>query len=307
MAKEVRSVAGRVVAITGGARGIGRATAEALVRRGAKVAIGDLDPELTEQVADEIGADTIGLRLDVTDRDSFESFLAQVEERLGPLDVLVNNAGIMPLGRLAEEDDATAKRMVDINLHGVIYGTKLAIPRLERRGIGHIVNVASTAGKGGFPGGATYCATKHAVVGLSEAVRAELRDTGVEVSVVMPVVVKTELATGLEQTRGLKAVEATDVAEAIVAALERPKFDVFVPASAGYISKVMGMLPRGGREWVARALKADKVLADADPAARAAYEDRAAHSEPGLEPEALEAAAGESSSESDETRELAGR
>ena len=91
--------------------------------------------------------------------------------------MLVNNAGIMPLGQFVEEDDATARRMVDINVHGVIYGMKLALPRMQRRGSGHIVNLASQAGKGGFPGGATYCGTKHFVVGVSEAVRAELRDT----------------------------------------------------------------------------------------------------------------------------------
>ena len=111
--------------------------------------------------------------------------------------MLINNAGIMPLGPFAEEDDATARRMIDINVHGVIFGTKLAIPGMRQRGSGHIVNIASQAGKAGIPGGATYCATKHAVVGLSEAVRAELRDTGVEVSVVMPAVVDTELGSGL--------------------------------------------------------------------------------------------------------------
>ena len=92
--------------------------------------------------------------------------------------------------------------MVDINLHGVIYGMKLALPGMQQRGSGHIVNLASQAGKAGLPGGATYCATKHAVVGLSEAVRAELRDTEIEVSVVMPAVVNTELGSGLPDTRG---------------------------------------------------------------------------------------------------------
>ena len=288
MAAEARSVRDRVVAITGGARGIGNATARALARRGAKVAIGDLDPELTERAAAEIGGETIGLELDVTDRESFARFLAGVEERLGPLDVIINNAGIMPIGPFDEEDEATARRMVDINIHGVLHGMKLAMPGMKRRGSGHIVNIASQAGKAGLPGGATYCATKHAVVGVSEAVRAELRDTGVEVSCVMPAVVNTELGSGLVETRAVKKVQPEDVAEAIVAALEQPKFDVHVPKSAGVIGKIINVLPRGGREAIARALKADKVLAEADDAARAAYEDRAAHSEPGLEPEAVE-------------------
>lgn len=291
MAKERRSLAGKVVAITGGARGIGEATARAIVAKGAKVAIGDLDVELAQKTASVLGGETIALELDVTRRDSFENFISQVEERLGPLDVIINNAGIMPLGVFAEEDDATARRMIDINLHGVIFGTKLAIPGMVRRGSGHIVNIASQAGKAGFPGGATYCATKHAVVGLSEAVRAELRDTGVEVSVVMPAIVNTELGSGLVQARGVKQQEPSDVADAIVEALEAPKFDVWVPKVSAGIFKVINTLPRAGREAVARALKADQVLWDADKNVRAAYEARAARSEPGLEPADAGAAA----------------
>ena len=288
MAKEPRSIHGKVIAITGGARGIGKCTAEALSRKGARVAIGDLDLDLATETAESLVSEAIALELDVTKRESFADFLAQVEERLGPLDVIINNAGIMPLGQFVDEDDATAHRMMDINVHGVLYGMKLAMPGMIRRNSGHIVNIASQAGKGGFPGGATYCATKHAVVGVSEAVRAELTDTEIEVSCVMPAVVNTELAAGLKEARGVKNQEPEDVADAIVKALEYPKFDVYVPAYAGGIAKFMQLLPRGGREAVARALGADKVLADADSAQRAAYEDRAARSEPGLEPEAVE-------------------
>jgi NADP-dependent 3-hydroxy acid dehydrogenase YdfG len=285
MAKERRSLHGKVVAITGGARGIGKATAIALTRRGCRIAIGDLDVELAEKTAQSLGGGAVALKLDVTDRESFSEFLDETERQLGPLDVLINNAGIMPLGRFADEDDATARRMIDINLHGVIFGTKLALARMEPRNSGHIVNIASQAGKGGFPGGATYCATKHAVVGLSEAVRAELDGTDIEVSVVMPAVVNTELAAGLKEARGVKNIEPEEVADAIVDALETARFDVWVPRSTQYIATVMNIVPRRGREAIARFLKADKVLAEADPAARASYEDRAAHSEPGLEPE----------------------
>lgn len=283
MAAEPRALTGKVIAITGGARGIGKATALALVRKGARVAIGDLDRELAEQTAAELGDETLALELDVTRRESFEGFLDQVEERLGSLDVLVNNAGIMPLGPFVDEDDLTARRLVDINVHGVMFGMKLAIPRMQRRGSGHIVNLASAAGKGGFPGGATYCGTKHFVVGVSEAVRAELRDTAIEISVVMPAVVNTELGSGLPETRGIKRVEPEDVAEAIVGALERPKFDVWVPRESVAVNKLMQLLPRNAREGIARLLKADKVLAEPDTAVRASYEERAAHSEPALE------------------------
>ena len=276
MAKQPRSLHGKVVAITGGARGIGKSTAIALTRKGAKVAIGDLDLELAQQAAAEIGGDTLALELDVTDRDSFEGFLDQVEERLGSLDVLVNNAGIMPVGPFVEESDDTARKMIDINVHGVLYGMKLALPRMQRRNSGHIVNLASQAGKGGFPGGATYCGTKHFVVGASEAVRQELRGTGIEVSCVMPALVNTELTAGLPLSRGVKKVEPEDVADSIVDALEYPKFDVWVPKVSAAIFRVMSLLPRGGREAVARALNADQVLAAPNAAERAAYEARAA-------------------------------
>src|SRR5581483_12178911 len=108
MAKVPRSLAGQVVAITGGGRGIGRATAAALINQGARVAIGDIETELAEQTASELGAGTIGLPLDVTDRESFAAFLNDVESRLGAVDVLINNAGIMPIGPFVEETDATA-------------------------------------------------------------------------------------------------------------------------------------------------------------------------------------------------------
>ena len=286
MAKQPRILTGQVAAITGAARGIGKATAQAFRREGMKVAIGDLDYELAQATAAELGGGTIALPLNVTDRASVREFIEATEQQLGPIDVLVNNAGIMQVGRpLWEEDDATAVRMIDINVHGVLYGIKEIVPRMLGRGRGHIVNVASSAGKGGFPGGGTYCGTKHFVVGASEALRGELRDSGIEVSCVMPVFVNTELVAGLGETRGVKKVEPEDVANEIVSALKQPRFDVFVPRNVAYISKVMQLLPRSGREAMARGLKADRALAEVvDPAARARYELRAAQSEPGLEP-----------------------
>jgi NADP-dependent 3-hydroxy acid dehydrogenase YdfG len=274
MAKVPRSLAGQVVAITGGARGIGRATATALIAQGAQVAIGDIDAALAERTAQELGNGTIGLPLDVTQRASFAAFLEDVENRLGPLDVLINNAGIMPIGSFVDETDATAIRMVDINLHGVIYGSKLALERFIPRGRGHLVQIASAAGKAGFPGGATYCATKHAVVGLSEAIKAEVRDTDINISIVMPVVVNTELGSGLPTTRGFKPVEPEDVAGAIVEALQTGRFEVFVPKSMAGMVRFNALMPRRAMEAIGRVLKGDQVLANPDHRARAAYEAR---------------------------------
>jgi short-subunit dehydrogenase len=275
MSNQPRSLVGQVIAITGGARGIGRATATTLVREGAKVAIGDLDHSGAEQTASEIGGGTIGLPLDVTDRASFEAFLDAVEAKLGPIDALVNNAGIMLLGDFFDEDPELARRQIEINLWGVITGSQLAGKRFRRRGRGHVINVASMAGKSGFPGAATYCATKHAVVGLSESMRGELKGTGVEVSCVMPSIVNTELASGLGSARFVKNVDPQDVANEIVDALKEPRFDVFVPRSNGALVRTMALMPRRVQDATTKAFKADTVLTQVDDRARLAYQERA--------------------------------
>jgi NAD(P)-dependent dehydrogenase (short-subunit alcohol dehydrogenase family) len=289
MAKQRRSLSGKVVAITGGARGIGKATATALVRKGCRVAIGDLDVSLAEETASGLGGGTIALALDVTDRSSFENFLNETERQLGPVDAVVNNAGIMPATPFVDESEDSVQRQIDINLHGVITGTQLAIMRLQPRASGYIVNIASQAGKAGIAGIATYSATKHAVVGLSESVRAELRGSGVEVLCVMPTVVNTELTSGVGQ-RWVKPVEAEDVANEIVDAMEVPRFDVFVPRSNGALLKIGALLPRGAREAVGRLMKMDKLMLEVDHGARRAYEERAASSEPSVAEAAVEPA-----------------
>jgi NADP-dependent 3-hydroxy acid dehydrogenase YdfG len=255
------------------------------------VAIGDVDAAAAEATAAELRGGVVAFELDVTDRDSFVRFLDEVERALGPLDVLVNNAGIMQLGAFVDEDPATTRRQVDINLHGVLTGTQLALQRFSARGRGHLVNIASTAGKAGIPGAATYVATKHAVVGLTEAVRQETRGTDIGYSIVMPGVVNTELATGLSRGRFIEVVEPEAVGAAIVDALKTGRVDVWVPSKLGPTARLLQVLPRPVSERIGRLLKADRVLWDHDGRQRAAYEDRAAHSEPGLEPGGDEAAA----------------
>jgi short-subunit dehydrogenase len=208
---------------------------------------------------------------------------------MGPLDVLINNAGIMPIGPFVDESDRTAHRMVDINLHGVIYGSKLALQRFLPRGRGHLVNIASVAGKGGFPGGATYCATKHAVVGLSEAIRGEVRGTDIDVSIVMPIGVNTELYSGVSAARGFKTAEPEDVAGAIVEALQTGRVDVYVPKSLGPIFRFNSLMPRSFVDLINRVTKADQVLLRADANARGAYLART--SDPASQPLTAEGSA----------------
>ncbi len=249
-----------------------------------RVAIGDVDLPAAQQTASELGPRTVALPLDVTDRDSFARFLDAAEEQLGPVDVLVNNAGIMPLGRFVDEDETTARRMIDINLHGVITGMKLALARMVPRDRGHIVNIASQAGRFGAPGGATYSATKHAVIGLTEAVRGELRLMGasIDLSYVMPYVVNTELGGGLGEARGFHNLEPSEVADAIVEALQHGTVEVWVPKSTRRTYQLGTLLPRSLSEGIGRLTKADRVLANADVEARRGYELRASRSEPAL-------------------------
>jgi NADP-dependent 3-hydroxy acid dehydrogenase YdfG len=285
MAKQPRILAGGAAAITGAARGIGRATAQALLRQGMKVAIGDVDLQAAQATAEELGPSTVALALDVTDRVSFSAFLDEAQAQIGPLDAFVNNAGIMPIGAFLHEDDATARRILDINVHGVILGMKLALPPMIAAGRGHVINIASQAGKYGFPGGATYCASKAAVINLSRAVRKELRGSGVEISVISPVAVNTELGLGLAQPRQrqFQKIEPQQVADAIVQTLQMPRFDVHVPKQLAAGERVSALLPVSVQDGLSRLSRADAVLSQADTAARSGYELRAAHSEPALD------------------------
>jgi short-subunit dehydrogenase len=268
-----RDISGLTVVVTGAARGIGAATAELLASRGAVVALGDLDTALVQEVAERVGRGAVGAHLDVTSPDSWQDFLRAVGE-IGPIDVLVNNAGIMPLGSVLKEPDAVARAIIDVNVHGVINGTKAVAPGMVERGRGHIVNVASAVGRIAVADGATYSASKFAAVGFSEATRAELKPQGVDVSVVLPTVVQTDLAAGVPTARGVKSVTAEEVAEVIATAIRTAHPELWVPRWVQGMTKATGVLPRWLQERIAAAFGADRVLSDRDDSQRAAYEAR---------------------------------
>lgn len=273
--------AGQVVAITGGARGIGHETAKLLAAAGAKVAIGDLDLALAEESIKGLPGVTAAFELDVTDCESFERFIDAVERTLGPIDVLVNNAGVMWLSPLTEEPDEISERQYRVNVHGPMLGMKLAIPRMLARGRGHIVNIASSAGRFGVPGAVMYSASKFAVVGMTEAAASEYADTPLNFSAVCPVVVDTELTRGVtERTRFVPILKPADVAEAIVETIRKPKAIVYVPSSVRFTYLLALMLPRRVRRLLERFTRADRVLTKVDPEARRSYVQRAFGSRP---------------------------
>lgn len=293
---------GAVVAITGGGRGIGLAAARAFAARGARVFIGDIDRETAEMAAAEMAAgdaagDAIGdvagertsdpvgdeagaatgyiraIGLDVTSRESFNAFIGEIEQAAGRVDVLVNNAGIMPAGRLLDESDAVSRAVIDINLLGPVFGMKAVLPGMLRRGSGHIVNVASMAGKVHVPGLATYVASKHAVVGLSDAVRDELFGMGVTITTVMPTAVKTQLVAGLP-IGGLFAVTPERVADVIVRSVTKRPAEVAVPRwFAGY-SLLKALTPRWLMRRGRRALGAWRLMDQIDADRRGDYQAR---------------------------------
>jgi short-subunit dehydrogenase len=277
MAKQPRSLAGKIIIVTGAAGGVGKALATQLAAEGATVAICDLDAGQVDAAVAEIsarpgGGTVTGTAFDLSDRVAYSAFMEDVEVRFGPLDILVNNAGIMPVGPFELEKDSTAAKQIDVNLHAVLHGTKEALRRMKPRGRGHIVNVASGAGWVPGAGGATYSATKFGVVGLTEALALELHGSGVDISVVAPAVIKTQLSAGIGDVKGLKASTPEEVAAAIVEGLKQPRFAIFVPKAMGVMALMYSALPYKARGVLARVTGSDKLLFDVDKAARDEYE-----------------------------------
>lgn len=268
-------LAGAVVAITGAGRGIGRAAAEEFARRGARVCVGDLDGDEVATAASEIGRGTEPFQVDVRSHESFAEFISSAQQSVGPIDVLVNNAGVMPAGRFLDESDATTSMILAVNVMGPIHGMRLVIPGMIERGRGHVVNVASMLGKTELPGVATYSASKHALVGLTAAVRTELSGTGVTLTTVLPAVVDTELSSGIAVPLArIVRVQPDDVARAIVGSCRsRPK-EVAVPRWMGLYPVLRPFIPDVLESLVRKVVGDDKALTAVDPAGRAAYSDR---------------------------------
>ena len=268
-------VDGLTIAVTGGARGIGLATATLLHRRGATVVSGDLDGAEATAAARQVGL-AAAHHLDVTDEHSFAAFLDSVENDLGPVDVLVNNAGIIAVGPAVDEADAVTKQLLAVNAYGVMLGTKLAAERMLLRRRGHIINIASTSAVMPVPGIATYSATKHAVLGFTDAIRLENRRSGVHFSAVMPNLTNTEMVDGVGHARGFKNIEPGDVAQAVLGLIKKPKPRVVVPRSLGAVVLTgRRFLPQIAYEMLERSLGAERVFQDdVDPDGRRGYTAR---------------------------------
>jgi NADP-dependent 3-hydroxy acid dehydrogenase YdfG len=227
-------LAGRVAAVTGASSGIGAATAVALSRAGATVALAARRHDRLEQVAGRLEGPSSLHEVDVSDERQARSFVESAHSEHGALHVLVNNAGVMLLGPVSGADTADWRQMLDVNLWGLLVCTHAALPLIEQSGGGDIVNVSSVAGRRADAGAAVYNMTKFGVHAFSEALRQEALHAGVRVTVVAPGFVETELqghntdpvvVRAMERSREQigEVLQPEDIADAIVHAVTRPK------------------------------------------------------------------------------------
>ncbi|MGB3304249.1 MAG: SDR family NAD(P)-dependent oxidoreductase [Gordonia sp. (in: high G+C Gram-positive bacteria)] len=262
-------VAGKVVAITGGARGIGFEIATELLDAGARVAIGDIDASAVAKAAADLGIE--GLELDVTSSKSFEEFFDEVSERVGPVDVLINNAGIMPVGPFLDYQESLIRSTLEIDLLGVILGSRTAASHMVARGRGQIINIASVAGRLPTPGLTVYNAAKAGVIEFSEALDAELSAQGVRVSSILPTFTNTGLIEGLTTNSMVTVVETQVVAQQVLASVAKVRVRVAAPRSMGWVN-VYPILPQALKRSITN--KSGAIFLNPDPDTRSAYSNR---------------------------------
>lgn len=219
----------KTVLITGASSGIGEATVRELAEAGAKLFIAARRTDRLEAIADELGDRVAWQSLDVTDAGNFQSFATAAQERFGSIDVLINNAGVMPLSPLAALKQDEWTRMIDVNIRGVLNGIAAVLPRFVAQGSGHVVNVASIGAHFVLPSAAVYCATKYAVWAITEGLRQEHDD--IRATIISPGVVETELGNDITDpqiaaaltTWREKSLTPDAIARAIRYALEQPE------------------------------------------------------------------------------------
>jgi len=224
---------GRVAVVTGASSGIGEATARALSAAGASVALGARRADRLQAIAEDLGGPSLVREVDVSDEEQAGAFIKAAHDELGGLHILVNNAGVMLLGPVARADTGEWRRMIDVNLLGLLYCTHAALPLMEAGGGGDIVHISSVAGRRADAGAAVYNMTKFGVHAFSEALRQEALHVGIRVTTVAPGFVETELQghntnplvrRATERTREQigEALKAEDIADEIVHTVTRP-------------------------------------------------------------------------------------
>src|SRR3954447_3850899 len=226
---------GKVAVVTGASSGIGEATAQALAAEGAAVAVAARREERLSDLVEQIKSDggkALAVECDVTDEEQAHDLIRRAKEELGRVDILVNNAGVMQLSKVEKGLSDEWRTMFEVNVLGLLYATDAAIEVMKEQGSGHLINMSSLASRGTRPGLGVYSGTKMAVNGISEALRQELLEYNIRVTMVEPGVVKTELPehiTDEEAREGIQGMlgsieplQPEDIANAIVYAITQP-------------------------------------------------------------------------------------
>lgn len=227
---DVLVLAGKVALITGGSRGVGLATARLLAQSGAGVALVGRDSEqlaVAEAAVREMvaGAPVVGISADVTDPAAMERAVLQAEAQLGGVDLLINNAGIGRYGAVAEQSTDDWRRVIEVNVLGVFYATRAALPAIRRRGGGQIIAISSGAARQGYPNMSAYCASKAALEGFMRALAAEVASEPIKCATIVPGSILTDFGVRTREERiksGAKFLEPQDVADAILFLLTQP-------------------------------------------------------------------------------------
>lgn len=267
---------GAIALVTGGARGIGLSIAQRLAREGVRVVIADLDGEAAVRAAREIGSGARGFALDVTEFDEYLRVVTEVEETLGPIDIVVNNAGIMPVGPLLGELRGVAEATMRVNFWSHYISYQVLAPRMIARGRGHFINVTSAAGAIHSPGLASYVASKHAATGFARSAREELAGTGVTISTVMPAAVRTQLVDGIpfKWWEKLGIIPPGWVARDAVRTVRNRPAVVGSPRGTVLALRLQHLVP----EWLwllgRRFVNADRTVGPVDRRARSEYDGR---------------------------------
>jgi short-subunit dehydrogenase len=261
--------------VTGAARGIGRQISEDLIARGYRVVIGDLDLAQTTQTATELGDAASAVRLDVTDGALIRSTIDRIESDLGPIELWVNNAGIMPTGGFVGQKSSVLRATIDINYAAVVDATRAILPLMLERGEGTIVNIASATGIKPLAGLAVYSGTKAAIIAFSDVLRRELRGSGLQISVIAPNLVTTALGAGITPPALTGSVNAATVSRAVMRALDSGRFLTVVPRRLAPLLRFSASLPITVRDWLDDVVGSDRIGLGGDPATRAAYLDDA--------------------------------
>ncbi|MEW6555358.1 MAG: SDR family NAD(P)-dependent oxidoreductase [Actinomycetota bacterium] len=238
----MQDLKGKVVLITGAARGMGKQHAATFVREGARVVMADIDEDRLACAAADIGGAACGVSfhgLDISDRNACLELVKKVEAEMGSIDVLVNNAAVAENEEVLGQSERSLRRTVEVNLLGQVWMMQAVVPGMVRRGGGHVVNVCSVAGKVGVPRLGAYCATKHALIGLTDTMRQELKKTGVRFIIVNPGYTNTGMFAGAKAPVIQPWQDPRRVSDAMVAAIKKNRAEIFVPRFAGRMTALL--------------------------------------------------------------------